>query len=511
MFALESTPKSVVNSSDAVSPTADDPFLAIMVHAHNADRLRAAMTVWATKACVPSPQGAGCLRIEFLYVTSQNIPDMPQPSLKIDATMRDGRKLEGGEKTMQALEVLVQLYPRATWYFKADDDTFIILERLVAAVLKRNSDSFTMFGALVHRGVFTSGGAGYGFSGVALRGLMPWSHMCHEYRQTFMEDVMMCLCWRKIYPDQPIVDEPGMWADRPRFMIGWYATADVKASRMLAPVISYHHEDPARMHRMASPVYPRQTIIQVWVRSDTFDSSSHPHGALVEHCKDIFLSAGWNYQLWPMDRFRWSHIWYMMHSLSDESRERMAGIDAVYEEGGIWISASTRCTPETPLALASQLRAHSNLLEYPTEPLPGLARPETAEGKCAVFVQGRGQHEVVGRSASFQVDKPAVNAQAIACTQYSLTATRLLLSTAVGLFAQNSTGNYPGALQIPVKLSEYDLARPAPLAASERLASAVFWTSVVHAQAGGGSGMHFDLVPIDGTPLQSILTPASPW
>jgi len=173
----------------AFQPADGAPFVAVAVHAASQERLEAALETWAVGGCYrltgPAPVhcAPACVQVALLFFTSNSDVKLPTawPSLVLPATW------DGGEKTFAALRALLTAYPRARWYFKADDDTFVVFERLAAVLVSNtarcgseagNGGVPCIVGASMHRGIFASGGAGYGFPAWVLRAIVTYGDIC---------------------------------------------------------------------------------------------------------------------------------------------------------------------------------------------------------------------------------------------------------------------------------------------------------------------------------------------
>lgn len=367
---------------------------------------------------------------------------LPEPSFRVQPG------LAGGDKTILALERLVAVYPSAAWYFKADDDSLVLVPRLAAALQEIHgcgdnsaavAQSACMVGAAIDGGAFTAGGAGYGFPGWVLRTLMALSPLCTSYRRTHSEDAMMTDCLRRVFrEDARIINLPGLWVSHPLYGLWW--TAPLTVARIASPVLSLHHMSPDAMAAHANPSFPRQLL-----------QAAHPAGGRaetghLESCAAVFEALGWRYVVVASDGIDTITTRPLARNLADDdAADLILGLSLLYERGGVWLHSSVVCSPALAARIVGALAEDSPLGALPQAPPRGLPlNLATFAGACAVFTRCA----IVGAHAT-DCDGEQLEWRVVACSARAVAAYRAILLAAAGVavagpYPQPSPLPYPG-------------------------------------------------------------------
>lgn len=273
-------------------------------------------------------------------------------------------------------------YPDAQWAFKADDDTFLHPERLVVALLEKNSSVPMLVGHMSSpvwgHFLFLSGGAGYAISRAALELLVKKIPHCTSEEYGFRnigEDVMIAKCAKEFLGEGVLVDHSGLNWGSPEEMLsaGLYFEPHSRV-----PPITHHHISSSRGEALVNPTYPRR-LSQVWPYdsppsqfAQLQDSSesylfgllfgpsqekfTYPCGAPTEKdflsiksCRELAGAAGFEYKLVPSAR-------HLFPLLLPAAIEQVTLWEALYLNGGLVVPLSTTCSelgsPEELMLLA---------------------------------------------------------------------------------------------------------------------------------------------------------------
>lgn len=218
------------------------------------------------------------------------------------------------DKSRKSFQYLLKHYPDYDWYYKADDDTYLILENLRAFLARQSLDEPLLFG---HRFMFpenvamraapdlyldfkskygpwiyTSGGSGYVINNILLKNMvdhMNQSH-CFPNRLTIAEDAAASFCARyaggyvpetrdrmhrnrfhPLDPEQTVRQEkifkPDSW---------WYlwheGTGGVQGGALSISndSVAFHYNTPSAMYYIDSQLYACQNYenrtVPVWFR-----------------------------------------------------------------------------------------------------------------------------------------------------------------------------------------------------------------------------------------------------
>ena len=263
------------------STPAEPLTVVLAVHLHGAERAAAAAASWAVERLLQLRSGGapvGFLRVAPLFFfaappaplapLSTDMPPYyfaaPEVRDALSAAGRAGLALPAGfsatMRTEHMLRHAAAAHPAALWLFKADDDSFVHVGRLLRSLLARNASAPQLVGAVAppefgaYR--FVSGGAGYALSAAALAAIAPRLVECNSeasgFRHTTQEDVMVTKCVKDVFGEGAIVDNPGLNWDTPEAMLRVYPLAHA----LVAP-ISHHYITPARAAAQLQPRFPR--------------------------------------------------------------------------------------------------------------------------------------------------------------------------------------------------------------------------------------------------------------
>ncbi|OQV22943.1 Glycoprotein-N-acetylgalactosamine 3-beta-galactosyltransferase 1 [Hypsibius exemplaris] len=147
-----------------------------------------------------SQNGAGHLGKRcngLVFISSENDADLPA----VNSGVPEGRQ-HLWRKTRAGFRLHCQDLEHYDWFYKADDDTFAIMENMRFLLADYNPDTPLFFGSHLRRHVrhgYMSGGAGYVLSRAALRRFVEDGLEKHRCRNvSFAEDVEMGRCMQKL-------------------------------------------------------------------------------------------------------------------------------------------------------------------------------------------------------------------------------------------------------------------------------------------------------------------------
>eukprot|EP00977_Amphora_coffeiformis_P000563 scaffold132_cov170-Amphora_coffeaeformis.AAC.42 len=166
---------------------------------------------WEKSQAIRDTWGPGCDKLVF--ISNETLPD----TVDIPLVAYDHEHL--WDKSRKSFQYLLQHYPNFDWYFKADDDTYILVQNLRAFLAKQPLDEPLLFGhrfmlpgggASVLRDVaadflgqfgpliFPSGGSGYALNTILLKNMVERLDQpyCFPNRTTIPEDVATGVCAR---------------------------------------------------------------------------------------------------------------------------------------------------------------------------------------------------------------------------------------------------------------------------------------------------------------------------
>lgn len=259
-------------------------------------------------------------------------------------------------KTLEAFRRAWRLYPRATYFSKFDDDTYVYSKNLHHALFDTTETRIPYGGYPLRAAdgtVFASGGAGYSLH----RSVMGLLDQCLVHGLSEYEDVAM----RKCLGMDP-VDLVGTHPHHPWQMLRWdlfgHSPDHVRRQEpdnSYTRPLTYHYMGPEEMERMhddwhvlgsASNRRNRgipKVIHQYW------EGGRKPPAQLLDSCRG--LHPGWNYSLWNTEQIKAkfpsgelvNQVDYMfprrpLHCLADIARYEL-----LLFYGGVYIDADTRC------------------------------------------------------------------------------------------------------------------------------------------------------------------------
>ncbi|XP_046546915.1 glycoprotein-N-acetylgalactosamine 3-beta-galactosyltransferase 1-like [Haliotis rubra] len=185
------------------------------------------------------------------------------PTIKLDVP--EGRDYLA-DKSFAVLKYLFKHYhDKADWFYKADDDTYVIVENLRHFLGMQNTNGLYYYGEVFDRkelGVYNSGGAGYALGKEGLKRIALFSDNVDACHQAESEDVRVGVCLKALGIDvgeatdsfgrpifnwnKPVSIIQGDWPD---WVIGIaYVQSGVDA---VCPVAaSFHYVGPTAMRIM---------------------------------------------------------------------------------------------------------------------------------------------------------------------------------------------------------------------------------------------------------------------
>ncbi|XP_071102190.1 glycoprotein-N-acetylgalactosamine 3-beta-galactosyltransferase 1-B-like [Haliotis cracherodii] len=121
------------------------------------------------------------------------------PTIKLDVPQ--GRE-HLADKSFAVLKYLFKHYhDKADWFFKADDDTYVIVDNLRHFLGKQNTNGPFYYGEVFDRkkqGVYNSGGAGYALGKEGLKRIALYSKDVDACHQADSEDVRVGVCLKTL-------------------------------------------------------------------------------------------------------------------------------------------------------------------------------------------------------------------------------------------------------------------------------------------------------------------------
>jgi len=145
--------------------------------------------------------------------------------------------------------------PKAKWYFKVDDDTFVFPANYLQSLQKLNSEAPAYIGMTLHfpDQAINSGGAGWTISRFALQKLYPHLNTCrdmfmHHGEEMEGEDVVIWECLKKWVPNIAITDNKGQYHSEPEAVLGVYRGRN--PGGLVTRPISFHYMSWNRMFAM---------------------------------------------------------------------------------------------------------------------------------------------------------------------------------------------------------------------------------------------------------------------
>lgn len=121
------------------------------------------------------------------------------PTIKLDVPQ--GRE-HLADKSFAVLKYLFKHYhDKADWFFKADDDTYVIVDNLRHFLGKQNTNGHFYYGEVFDRkkqGVYNSGGAGYALGKEGLKRIALYSEDVDACHQAESEDVRVGVCLKTL-------------------------------------------------------------------------------------------------------------------------------------------------------------------------------------------------------------------------------------------------------------------------------------------------------------------------
>ncbi|KAI9135747.1 hypothetical protein BKA69DRAFT_1129901 [Paraphysoderma sedebokerense] len=98
-------------------------------------------------------------------------------------------------KTVQALLYAAQHYPHKKWFYKCDDDTFVVPSNIKRLLQHFNSEAHYYIGRPLGTSNINSGGAGYVLSRSALQAVKPHLMGCIPVKKKeYGEDMVISSC-----------------------------------------------------------------------------------------------------------------------------------------------------------------------------------------------------------------------------------------------------------------------------------------------------------------------------
>jgi hypothetical protein len=353
----------------------------IVLLTHVSTPLRAASVAahWARRRCILLLRRDGVPSGPPVYVTLTPMffsvaPDALAAVVQGDdgsILLPDG--MSGAMRTERALPLAALRFPHADWIFKADDDTFVHVGRLVRMLLRWNASAPLLVGSVQRWGgfpYFVSGGAGYALSAGAVAGLASPEVMAdcvdahhqggNTFRPTNFEDVMMSWCVRSRFGGGATVDEPGLSNNRPEEHVAGGSYVGAKA---FVPPITHHYIEPSRAADLLEPRLPRR-LVQVWPLAD-----SAINQVLLDNvagCAVAARAAGWEYVREPLAAPANAGV---PSRLSLRAQELVGRLHALYLGGGVSVSAWVSCAGIPLEKLHAEAAAPLELDASPLDPL----------------------------------------------------------------------------------------------------------------------------------------------
>lgn len=387
----------------ASSPSAPLKFV-LLVHLYHLDYARFVLTTWARSRCFRLRRSNDTRTLGYVQLHLLTFDASPQIECCLRYQLPSAHHLvlpthySAIMRTERALLRVATQHPDARWVFKADDDSYVHIGRLVRALLSLGSDhdTPTLWGHVSHlfphplTPRFVSGGAGYAISGSALTVVarqLPSTAISTTYRNTPAEDVMVSLCALRAFGEEVMVDEPGLNWGTPESM---FAHGSFGLSHAFAPPISHHYIFPWRAAILDTPVYPRK-VLQVWAFPSaapysnaalwesyfypppSYSTASAAQMSNMESCRRAASAEGFEYLLLPA-RLAGRSSDVLLAFLQPQALERLALLEALHEHGGIAISLDEPCYKHGALnALLQAADAggrehggqHASTLDYP--------------------------------------------------------------------------------------------------------------------------------------------------
>jgi len=229
---------------------------------------------------------------KLLFISNETLPDT------VDVPLVAYDHVHLWDKSRKSFEYILKHYPDFDWYFKADDDTYVIMDNLRAFLVQQSLSSPLLLG---HRFIlpvdskanyeyvfsdflqkhgswmFPSGGSGYALNNVLLRNIV--QHLSHDFcfpdRLNVGEDVAAGLCARDVggsipdtrdwmqrqrfHPFNPVFTYvyEGYWAPDSWWVKYHAETGGIQFDNMTISneSVAFHYNDPELMHYIDMQLY----------------------------------------------------------------------------------------------------------------------------------------------------------------------------------------------------------------------------------------------------------------
>eukprot|EP00274_Cyanoptyche_gloeocystis_P005419 CAMPEP_0196664138 /NCGR_PEP_ID=MMETSP1086-20130531/55833_1 /TAXON_ID=77921 /ORGANISM="Cyanoptyche gloeocystis , Strain SAG4.97" /LENGTH=438 /DNA_ID=CAMNT_0042000293 /DNA_START=188 /DNA_END=1504 /DNA_ORIENTATION=+ len=119
----------------------------------------------------------------------------PRPVIVVKPQAGDKYKTTGAFKDLPGIVRMYHLHPNASWYFIADDDTYVVVPNLVKFLRNKDPRPKQYIGIIFKGGVFAYGGAGFILSNSLVVALLPIMDACiQKYLHIPAGDYRLGLC-----------------------------------------------------------------------------------------------------------------------------------------------------------------------------------------------------------------------------------------------------------------------------------------------------------------------------